>query len=266
VSDNTVFPSSHICICYRLQFLSFSRNHACLSVFFECGVGRIDANGKWHMVSAMLRFQTKYTKISVIRKRTAKFSEKQVELYVHKIRLDNGQLEVCEDHETLLSAIANDEKKSIVPASSLKVGQELVGTVIELRPYGCLVDVGANRRGLLHIQKVADLYGKYINKENGLKMAGLEQGAVIRVAVLQNSKKKLALDFTEDVKEDAKKEPETESPPEMVTDIDNDEPEDRSGEEISEDEATAWGAYTADDYYSDDEDRGIEDALGLGTY
>jgi len=155
------------------NFYHFQGNHACLSVFFECGVGRIDANGKWHMVSAMLRFQTKYTKISVIRKRTAKFSEKQVELYVHKIRLDNGQLEVCEDHETLLSAIANDEKKSIVPASSLKVGQELVGTVIELRPYGCLVDVGANRRGLLHIQKVADLYGKYINKENGLKMAGL---------------------------------------------------------------------------------------------
>jgi len=218
------------------------------------------------MVSGMLRVQTKYTKISVIRKKTAQFSEKQLELYVHRIRLDNGQLEVCEDHESLLSAIANDEKKSIAPASSLKVGQELVGTVIELRPYGCLVDVGANRRGLLHIQKVADLYGKYINKENGLKLAGLEQGAVIRVAVLQNSKKKLALDFTEDVKEDAKKELETETLPEVVTEIDNDKPEETSVVETSEGDATAWGAYSEDDYYSDDEDRGIEDALGLGTY
>jgi len=235
-------------------------------LFFECGVGRVDARGKWHMVSAMLRFQTKYTKISVIRKRTAKFSENQVELYVHRIRLDNGQLEVCADHETLLSAIANDKKNSIVPSSSLKVGQELVGTVIELRPYGCLVDVGANRRGLLHIQKVADLYGKYIKKESGLKMAGLEQGAIIRVAVLENKKKRLALDFAKDVKEDAKKMPETKSTSEVVTMVDNDKLEETSVVETSEDDAIAWGAYSADDYYEDDEDRGIEDALGLGSY
>lgn len=84
--------------------------------------------------------------------------------------------------------------------------------------------------------------------------------------MLQNSKKKLALDFTEDVKEDAKKELETETLPEVVTEIDNDKPEETSVVETSEGDATAWGAYSEDDYYSDDEDRGIEDALGLGTY
>jgi len=142
-------------------------------LFFECGIGRIDTNGEWQMVSAMLRFETKYKKLSVIRKRAAKLFSKPVELYVHKIRLDNGKLEVCADHETLLTAIANDKRKSTVPASSLKVGQELTGTVVELRPFGCLVDVGANRKGLLHIQKVADLYGTYIDKEKGLEKAGL---------------------------------------------------------------------------------------------
>lgn len=249
---------------YQLSYTTFI-TIACLSVFFECGIGRIDAKGKWQMVSAMLRFQTKYKKISVIRKRAAKLSGKPVELYVHKIRLDNGKLEVCADHETLLTAIANDESKSTVPASYLKVGQELIGTVIRVRPYGCLVDVGANRKGLLHIQKVADLYGTYINKEKGLEKAGLELGAVIRVSVLTNEKKRLALDFTEDVKEDAKKEAETANLSEVTTKIEDDQPEENEVEISNSDEAGVWGAYSADDY-EDDEDRDIEDALGLGAY
>ena len=41
-------------------------------------------------------------------------------------------------------------------------------------------------------------------------------------------------------------------------------------EEIKEsppdDEDYGWGAYSADDFCGDDEDRNIEDALGLGSY
>jgi predicted RNA-binding protein with RPS1 domain len=77
----------------------------------------------------------------------------------------------------------------LTPASLLQPKQELVGTVTRIVPYGVFVDVGANRRGLLHIQKVADLYGHYIDKEQGLEEAGLERGARIRVAVLSNEKK-----------------------------------------------------------------------------
>jgi len=222
-------------------------------LFFECGIGRIDARGKWQMVSAMLRFQIKYKKLSVKRKRAAKFNGKRIELFVHKIRLDNGKLEVCIDEES-------HKSKSILPASSLQVGQELKGTVTELRPYGCFVDVGANREGLLHIQCVADLYGKYIDKEKGLEESGLEKGAVIRVAVAKNQKKRLALDFTQDVKEDVKKQQETEILSKQVTEIDE-EPE----EILPDDGSHGWGAYSADDF-NEDVDRDIEDALGLGSY
>ena len=125
------------------------------------------------MVSGMLRVGKKWTKQSVVRKKVAKLSGKPVELYVHKIRLDNGNLEVCKSLEDLDGQNKIDEMRNIVSASTLKAGQELVGEVVELKPYGCLVDVGANRKGLLHIQKVADLYGKYIDKEEGLENAGL---------------------------------------------------------------------------------------------
>jgi len=231
-------------------------------LFFECGIGRINAKGEWQMVSAMLRFQTKYKKVSVIRKKTKKLSGKRIELFVHKIRLDHGQLEVCVDEESLQHAIANDKRKSIIPASSLQIGQELNGTVTELRPYGCFVDVGANRQGLLHIQCVANLFGKYIDKETGLKKYGLGKGAVIRVAVASNKNKRLALDFTQDVKEDAKKPQETEIPSEEVAKIETEE----TKESPPDDEEYGWGAYSADDFYGDDEDRDIEDALGLGSY
>jgi hypothetical protein len=39
------------------------------------------------------------------------------------------------------------------------------------------------------MENVADLYGLYIDKEQGLEEAGLERGARIRVAVLSNEKK-----------------------------------------------------------------------------
>ncbi len=88
---------------------------------------------------------------------------------------------------------------------SMKPGQEVVGTVKKLVPYGALVDIGANRLGLLHIKKVADLYGGYIDKEKGLKEAGLELGTKIKAQIESNEKKRLFLDFTTEVKEEAEK-------------------------------------------------------------
>jgi len=157
-------------------------------MFFECGVGRVDSKGRWKMVNAMLRLG-KNNKPSKIHKRVKRLSAGPVELFVYKIRMDHGMLEVLLSEEALDRELAKDSSKSIVSAASLQVGQELIGKVVELRSYGCLVDVGANRRGLLHIQKVADLYGKYIDKEKGLENAGLEKGAEIRVAVASNEKK-----------------------------------------------------------------------------
>merc|ERR1719203_2563385 len=69
-------------------------------VFFECGVGRIDANQNWQIVNGMCRLGTRFKpKASVIRKRISKLKKQAqmlepIDLYVSKIRLDNQQLEV----------------------------------------------------------------------------------------------------------------------------------------------------------------------------
>ena len=135
--------------------------------------------------------------------------------------------------------------------------------------------------GLLHISTVADLYGKYINKETGLAKAGLELNARIRVAVASNQNKRLALRFTNDVMDQSSKEVEKE---EEETKINSDDftletqssQEDDNEEEEEEEDPYAWAAaayaedYSEDDFYyeeeDDDEDRDIEDAMGLGTY
>ena len=67
-----------------------------------------------------------------------------------------------------------------ISASQLQPNQELVGTIIEIRDYGVLIDVNANRNGLLHIQKVANLNGCYIDKSKGIEKAGLELGTKVR--------------------------------------------------------------------------------------
>ena len=123
-------------------------------IFFECGVGRIDAKGNWQMVSGMLRLGKRYMKPSVVRKKIAKLAGKPVSLYVRKVRLETGELEVVSSVEALERELEKDQTKVKTPASSLTVGQELVGKVIAVRDYGCIVNVGANRNGLLHIQKV----------------------------------------------------------------------------------------------------------------
>jgi predicted RNA-binding protein with RPS1 domain len=172
-------------------------------------------------------------------------------------------------------------------ASSLKVGQELIGKVVELKPFGCIVDVGANRNGMLHITRVAALYGRYINKEKGLEEAGLERGATIKVAVHSNENRKLILDFTQETKDIAAREAEAIKREEERTSVslptkETDQQVNVHGLEsvkndkevsISEQEAAAWAAYVdnnddvkddEDDYY--DEDEEIEDMLGIGSY
>lgn len=257
-------------------------------IFYECGVGRIDAKNNWQMVSGMLRVAKSFDKPSVVRKKVARLSGKPVELFVHKISLDNCRLEVKLSLDESKDNLEKETKK--IPASNLKEGQELVGKIVQLRPYGAIIDVGANRNGLLHIQRVADLFDKYIDKEKGLEEAGLERGASIKVAVISNERKKMFLDFTRETKDLAaeeaelmKKEAEAEAAAAEIEaaeaaaaeaaaafgfDVEDKDEEDATFN-ISDDEAAAWAAY-ADDFEDDngdyDEDADIEDSLGIGSY
>ena len=262
---------------------------------------------KWQIVNGMCRLGSRYhPKASVIRKRVMKLKKQSqlsetdpsmfIDLYVSKIRLDNQQLEVSLSPPSPSSSSEDDnnEEKKRISASSLKPNDEVIGTVVEVRDYGVIVDVNANRNGLLHIQKVADLYGKYIDKQKGLEKVGLEQGAKIRLSVSSNEKQRLFLDFTQDVIDDSKKELEAKQ---LVKELlnennesenisvdeydDNNDDEDEDEDDNNDDEfdAAAWAEFAAapdnvedayeDDYnyYEDeDEDRDIEDSLGLGSY
>jgi len=171
-------------------------------VFLECGVGQYNSvKGKWKIVHAMLRLGNQNAKPSATLKRVARLRKKtSIECFVSKVRLDNSQLEVVLNE---VDVPDKSEPAKQIPVQSLKPGQELVGTVVKLVPYGAFVNVGANRLGLLHIQKVADLYGAYIDKEKGLEDAGLERGSKIKVQVESNDKKRVFLDFTTKVKEEA---------------------------------------------------------------
>ena len=272
-------------------------------IYYECGVGRIDGKGNWQMVSGMLRVAKSFAKPSVVKKKVQKLTGKPVELIVHKVSVATGTLEVQLSSVESKEELEKETPK--VPASTLKVGQELIGKIVQLRSYGCLVDVGANRLGLLHIQRVADLFDRYIDKEEGLGEVGLERGASIKVAVKSNDKKKLFLDFIQETKDVAAeeaaaflKEKEDAKAKRIADDVVRqrekeeaaaaaaaaalgfgtieEEVEESSGEdssapvEISDDEAAAWAAY-ADDYADDDdedydEDADIEDSLGIGSY
>ena len=244
-------------------------------VFLECGVGRKSKGGKWNIVNGMLRIGKRGMKPSVARKKVKKIpTDSLVEVYVSKLWLDHGGFEVCLSREEALSSYK--EKK--IPCSSLKQGEILSGKVKHIKDYGFFVDVGANRNGLIHISKVATAQNRYINKEEGLKSAGLARGSTVRVIVLSNEKKRLQLDLLTE---------EEQSPEDDRSDVstttDLADPEEalawaaynsnESTEDISTEEADMWAAYAAyenveeeedEDYY--DEDEEIEDALGIGSY
>jgi predicted RNA-binding protein with RPS1 domain len=250
-------------------------------VFCDCGVGRYvpgrpgaggddSQQGGWKIVNAMLRLDRKE---SVARKKSARLKkQKHFPAYVSRIRLGNQRLEVSLSPDVV--AMRDDRKK--VPASKLVVGQEVVGSVVRIEPFGVFVDVGANRLGLLHIQKVADLYGHYIDKAKGLVAAGLERGAKVRLQVASNDRQRLSLDFTEDVKEAARSAEEsapedsarnaevnpTHSSPSVVElSLEVQASTSRIASEVEDEEDE-----DDDEYDEYDEDRDIEDALGLGTY
>jgi predicted RNA-binding protein with RPS1 domain len=247
-------------------------------LFFECGLGRLDGKGNWQMVSGMFRLGYKYTKPSVIRKKVSKLSGKSIDLYVHRIFKDDCRLEVKLLEEGVEPDLIDERiRNKLLPISSLKVGQEVTGDIVQVRPYGCIVDVGANRHGLLHIQRVADLYQEYIDKEKGLEEAGLEKGFQIKLVVLSNEKKRLSLDFTKETKDFFEEEREEEKKTEAVqvasSSQDSENITDSAVEvDISEEEEAVWAAYAKENEYDDDddddydEDREIESALGLDYY
>lgn len=182
-------------------------------------------------------------------------------------------------------ALEISKRKALVSASTLAPGQELSGYVRDIHPYGVFVDVGANRKGLLHISTIASHYDMYINKEEGFRKVGLKPGAKIDVIVLKNEKKRLELGYPPDIVE-SDKEKETVSSSEEDKAISD--PYDKSEEEaaawaangssddsdqynLSEEEAAMWAAYSNpysqdDDDDEPDEDREIEDALGIGSW
>lgn len=150
---------------------------------------------------------------------------------------------------------------------------------MRLEPYGAIVDVGANRHGLLHIQKVADLYGRYINKASGLVEAGMERGARVRLAVSSNQSKRLFLDFTDDVKESAAMEREQQKlkfdseswgkkrSQRVDATLSKYAVAEQSGvKQVATRIAPDTKEAEDDDDDDYDEDREIEDALGLGYY
>jgi predicted RNA-binding protein with RPS1 domain len=249
----------------------------------DCGVGRVSHNkGEWQIVNGMMRLN-KNAKASVTRKQATRLRRKDcVQVVVSRVYPQGARFEVV-FRDT--AEVQPQEQPKFIPASTLTPKQELVGTVTRVTDYGVFVDVNANRRGLLHIQKVADLYGHYIDKEQGLVEAGLERGTRIRVAVLSNEKKRLFLDFTDDVKQGAETERMQEEMKRqqaeetvVVTPVQQQESLDQNESyEMSEEEAAAWAAYASTDDELDegeclengddyDEERDIEDALGLGTY
>ena len=196
---------------------------------------------------------------------------------------------LCYDDIMLVSlrredAVDEGKQTRLISASSLKPGQELSGYVKDIHPYGVFIDVGANRKGLLHITKVAQHYDTFIDKEEGLKKKGLKQGAKITVVVAKNEKKRLEFDYPPPQIE--RDEEEVDDSSSVNTEAVHDPYANLSEEEeaawasygndqsdVSDEEAAMWAAYAdynpdsqEDDEDEIDEDRDIEDALGIGSW
>ena len=255
-------------------------------LFYDCGVGRFvkGRNGETRMkaVNGMLRIGGPRMKASVVRKKKQKLVKQERELnmipmFVSRIRPEEGRFEVTANIEDTLEE-KSDRKTS---ASSLKVGEELIGRIYKLTPYGAFIDVGASRNGLLHIQTVADFFGTYIDKQKGLTKNGLEVGARVKVVVQSNEKKRLSFDFTDTAKKEQKSLLEKERIKEEASKQENEKVDmEFSSADLESDEAAMWAQFAAapsleendededdDSYYSDyDEDRDIESSLGLDYY
>lgn len=132
-------------------------------------------------------------KTSLARKKAQKLPpDNMIEVYVSRIKIDEGALEVCLNRD---EALEKGSMGSKIPASSLKLGDVLTGIVKNVTPYGVFVDVNANRNGLLHISKVAKQQDAYVSKEDGLKKLGLDRGSPVNVVVISNDRKRLEFDL-----------------------------------------------------------------------
>jgi len=246
--------------------------------FLECGVGRVTgAKGEWKIVNGMLRLGKRTgsknrMKESVVRKKLAKLPDDSLfAVYVSMINLDHASFEVSLNKN---DALEEGQRSRPVSASTLSPGQELSGYVKDVHPYGVFIDVGANRKGLLHITKVAQHYDSYIDKEEGLKKFGLKPGASVNVVVVRNGKKRLEFGFPSTVDIATKEDPDVLSYTQAPVDLDDtDEAADIT--DIDEEEAAMWAAYADYNSYSNDEvdeddkhdeDKEIEDALGIGSW
>jgi predicted RNA-binding protein with RPS1 domain len=239
-------------------------------VWVDCGVGLYKKND-WMIQTAMLRLGN--TKASVAAKKAARLrNKKHFPVYVSRIRLENDQLEVTLEPEL----IPKKSQSPLIRLKDLQVGQELSGIIQRVEDYGLLINVGANRSGLLHIRRVGDLYQKFVNQADGLKKVGLHKGVQVDVQVISCEKKRLFLDFSKSLKQEAERKYKVVAEDDPYTEeaalfaeqrqqqqhqqntaspalMDEDEEDDYDEEEDDED----------DDY---DEDREIEDAMGLGRY
>jgi predicted RNA-binding protein with RPS1 domain len=263
-------------------------------IWLDVGVGRFKKD-QWKICTAMMRLG--YAKESVAKKKVAKLRAKPTgfPVYVSRIRLDQDQFEVVQSADELAQYTQKEALKSVV---SLSAGDEVTGTVVRIEDFGVLVAIdGYNRAGLLHIRRVADLYGSFIDKKKGLVEAGLERRARVKLQVAETvDKRRLFLDFTNDVKEEAAEEQRQKVEEEEAAreEIRARLLEQRQAKPSSQSESlqleslrlrvqagelngVATDVVGGDDheeeeeeeeenYDSYDEERDIEDALGLGTY
>jgi predicted RNA-binding protein with RPS1 domain len=257
-------------------------------VFFECGVGALDSSG-WRMINGMMRVGGRETKKSVVQKRLKRLKSTNnnsslVEVYVSRINLEEKRFEVLPSYEEAINYEKNIAPRRI-PVSSLHVGQELIGKIVRVEPYGAIIDVGANKNGLLHINTVAKLTGtKDVFKPNGLKELGIVRKSQVRVSVLSNDYKQyrnsastqpgakgkwarqLELDFTEGAKEEAERERQ-EAREKLIAER-RAKWESRRGiikNNTSAEEKVVHD--NADEEYEEyDEDRALEESLGLDYY
>jgi predicted RNA-binding protein with RPS1 domain len=161
--------------------------------------------GGWKICTALLRLgMNNYVKESVIRKRIARLRNKAtITVYVSRIFVNEGRFDVVLTPEEVDSSTAIATSSSpLQSVTKLNVGDEVTGTVTKVVDYGAFLQLdGYNRCGLLHIKQVAELYGTYIDKKQGLIDSGLNPKSRVRLQVIEKDKRRILLDFTADVKQ-----------------------------------------------------------------
>lgn len=243
-------------------------------LFLDCGVCREHKKKRnWAVVNGMLRMQHAYKKESVVRKKAARLAKKRsIPVHVSRIFLAEGRFEVVLD-----AADVPRHPKVLQSSSRLQPGDTARGKVIRWNDYGVMVRLaGYNRPGLLHILRVRETYGKYIDGKAGLQAT---LPLVFPCVVLSNEKKRLFLDFHEDFKREIQQpelraqvaevadtstvvDQDLSTPTKLMTDVAIDSP---AGDSYEDEEDEEWYDQDGDDEEYD-EDRDLEDRFGMGTY